>query len=48
MTILNSLIVPKNLKGPFGIVKYLLCCKIFKDINKKGDINKKLSKKNEK
>ena len=29
MTNLNSLIVPKNLKGgPFGIFKHLLCSKI--------------------
>ena len=33
MTILNSLIVPKNLKGgPFGIFKHLLCSKISKKL----------------
>ena len=33
LTILNSLIVPKNLKGgPFGIFKHLLCSKISKTI----------------
>ena len=33
MTILNSLIVPKNLKGgPFGIFKHQLCSKISKKL----------------
>ena len=47
MTILNSLIVPKNLKGgPFGIFKHLLCSKIFKKL-KGGPFGtiKKFSKK---
>ena len=36
MTILNSLIVLKNLKGgPFGIFKHLLCSK--KSKNRRGD-----------
>ena len=58
MTILNSLIVPKNLKGgSFGIFKHLLCSKLSKKIeggpfgtikkfSKKVSVPKKIQVKN--